>query len=48
MGNMRNVYKIFVGKQGYRLLWNTLRKWEGNIKMNISEKQIEIVGNGLV
>jgi hypothetical protein len=38
MGEMRNAYKIFVGKpdekRPHRRLW---RRWEDNIRMNLRE-----------
>jgi hypothetical protein len=38
MGEMRNVYKIMVGKSKWRRpLRRTRRRWEGNIKINLKE-----------
>jgi hypothetical protein len=38
MGEMRGVYRIFVGKsEGKRLLGRPRSIWENNIKMNLQE-----------
>jgi hypothetical protein len=39
MGEMRNAYKILVGKpDGYRPLGGHKRKWEDNIRMHLGER----------
>jgi len=39
MGEMRNTYKIFVGKpEGNRPLERSMRRWEDNIRMDICEE----------
>jgi len=37
MGEMRNTYKILVGKHGNRQLGRPRRRWEGNIRTVIRE-----------
>jgi hypothetical protein len=37
MGEMRNVYKIFVGKPEKRPLGKPRRRWEDNIGMDLRE-----------
>jgi len=38
MGQMKNVYKILVRKtEGKRLLGRPIRRWEDNMRMNLSE-----------
>jgi len=38
MGEMRNVYKIFIGKsEGRRTLGRPRHEWENNIKINHKE-----------
>jgi hypothetical protein len=38
MGEMRNIYKIFVGKlEGKRPLGRPRRRWEDNIRMDVKE-----------
>jgi hypothetical protein len=40
MGEMRNVYNIFVGKpEGKRLLGRSRPRWEDNIRMDIHRIQ---------
>jgi hypothetical protein len=44
MGRMRNVYSILVGKpEGKRTLRRLRRRWEDNIRMDISETVLESV-----
>jgi hypothetical protein len=43
MGEMRNVYKILVGKsEGKRPLRGPRRRWEDNIRMNLGEIGCEV------
>jgi hypothetical protein len=45
MGDMRNVYKILVGKpEGKNPLGKRRRKWEDNIRMDLTEIGWEVVG----
>jgi len=38
IGERRGVYRVLVGKpEGKRTLGRPMRRWEGNIKMNIQE-----------
>jgi hypothetical protein len=50
MGEKRNVYMLFVGKpEGRRPLGRTRRRWIDNIKMDLSEIGLSVVGwTGLV
>jgi hypothetical protein len=42
MGEKRNAYMVLVEKpQGMRLLGNSRRRWEGNIKMDFKELELE-------
>jgi len=42
MGEIRNAYKIFVGKpDGKRTLGKPRRRWENNIRMNLMETRWE-------
>jgi hypothetical protein len=42
MGKMRNAYKIFVGKpNGKRPLGGRRRRWENNIKMDLTGMELE-------
>jgi hypothetical protein len=44
MGEMRNVYKILVGKpEGKRPLGRTNRRWEDNIRIDLREIGLEVV-----
>jgi hypothetical protein len=44
MGEMRNAYKILVGKpEGKRSLGRPKRKWEDNIKTDLNELAWEVV-----
>jgi hypothetical protein len=37
-GEMKNAYKIFVGKsEGKRLLGRSTYRWKDNVKMNVEE-----------
>jgi hypothetical protein len=48
MEDMRNVYKILVGKpEGKRLLRRPRHRWEGNIKINIKELGCGLNSSGL-
>jgi hypothetical protein len=42
-GEMKNAYKVLVGKpEGKRLLlWRLRHRWEGNIKMDLTEVECE-------
>jgi hypothetical protein len=45
IGTMRNAYKILIGKrERKRLLGKRVRRWEGNIRMNLREIGWEGVG----
>jgi len=45
MGEMRNAYKIFVGKpEGKRPLGRPRRRWEDNIRLDLREIGREVVG----
>jgi hypothetical protein len=42
MGEMRNVYRILVGKpEGKRLLGKHKHRWEDNIKMDLRENGLK-------
>jgi hypothetical protein len=44
MGEKRNVYRLLVGKpKGKRLLGRPTRRWIDNIKMDLSERGLNVV-----
>jgi hypothetical protein len=44
MGEMRNVYKMLVGKtEGKRPLGRSRRRWEDNVRMNLRETGREVM-----
>jgi hypothetical protein len=44
MGEMRNVYRLFVGKpEGKRLLGRPRHRWIGNIKKDLLEIELGVV-----
>jgi hypothetical protein len=49
MGEMRNVYRLLIGKpEGKRPLGRSRRRWIDNIKMDLLEIGFNVVWTGLV